>query len=151
MEEWKALQNDEELKTGDVIRVWSQVVGMGKVPTALELQHVANKVEESDPRYRVEGYSLPDADHRFFVKVRIVEPRDPQTQLAGPVTAGMLIGATLVAIGIALGIWPLGYGERRSVTQAVGETADRAAWGLAKWAAVAIVGYLAVKSVKGVS
>jgi len=149
MEEWKPLQDDEELKTGDVIRVWSQVVGMGKVPTALELEHVAKKVEASDPRYRVEGWSLPDADKRFFVKVRIVEPREPAMQLAGPVVAGALVGAVLAVVGIALGILALGYGERRSVTTAVGETADRAAWGIAKWAAVAIVGYLAVKSVKG--
>lgn len=149
-ETWKPVGDDYQLAVGDVVRIWSQVIGLGKVPTALEMDAIAKRVEDSDPRFRVEGYSYPDADNWMFVKVRIVEPGRPSPQLAGHVvTVGLVVG--LIGGALAMyGIWALSDAEiRTSVTEAVGETVDKAAWGLAKYGAVAIVGYLAVKAIGG--
>lgn len=149
-ETWKPVGDDYQLAVGDVVRIWSQVIGMGKVPTALEMDAIAKRVEDSDPRFRVEGYSYPDEDNWMFVKVRITEPRTPSPQLAGHgVTVGLVVGIIGGALAV-YGIWALSDAEiRTNVTEAVGETVDKAAWGLAKYAAVAIVAYLAVKAIGG--
>ncbi|MDD5367382.1 MAG: hypothetical protein PHR30_18770 [Gallionellaceae bacterium] len=149
-ETWKPVPDDYQLAIGDVVRIWSQVIGMGKVPTALEMDAIAKRVEDSDPRFRVEGYSYPDEDNWMFVKVRITEPRTPSPQLAG---IGVSVAVVVGVVGGALavyGIWALSDAEiRTTMTEAVGETVDKAAWGLAKYAAVAIVGYLAIKAIGG--
>lgn len=149
-ETWKSIPDDYQLAVGDVVRVWSQVIGMGKVPTAVEMDHIAKRVEDSDPRFRVEGTSYPDADNWMFVKVRITEPRTPSPQLAGShVTAYLVVGLVGAAMA-TLGIWAVSDIEvRETVTEAVVETVDKAAWGLAKYAAIGIVGYLAVKAIGG--
>jgi len=148
-ETWQDITGSTVLQKGDVLRVWAKVVGANTYLKAAQMDKAIRDIEKKDPRFRVEGYSaLPDEDGAFFVKVRIVDPA-PQKQLAGHLVAGVVGGIVLSALLVSVGFVAAGRLQRRSqgVVESVGDTVEDATLNLVKWAAMAVVGYIAVKSV----
>jgi len=150
--EWQEVPAETTLHTGDVIRVYAALVGSYGAIEAWQMETIATEIERTDNRFRVESWSYPDAEGTFFVKVRIVDPRPPEKQLAGGFMSGItcaLVGAVSILVfeRILGGLVSGGKYTKRTITETVTDTVESAGLELAKWAAMAVVGYIAVKSV----
>ena len=153
-ETWNEISDGTVLNKGDLIRVYVQIFGTNTMISAALIDKAVADIERKDNRFRVEGYSLPNEDGLFFVKIRVVDPRPPEKQLAGckgimgRVATTVVLSALLAYCGF---IAQAGMTRRgtTSVAGAVGGAVDDVAVSMAKWAAMAIVGYVAIKSVKG--
>jgi len=152
--EWKALTGDENLKPGDVVRVWYRVVGAGQVMEGWQVERIAKDIEAKDARLFVRSYSMPDIEHKGFFIIEVRETR-PKTQQAGvgPYIIGATVGAAVTLAVQAVGIWATYNMEGRRIVEDVGEsvmeTIGQAAWGVTQWAAVATIIYMAYKGAKG--
>lgn len=152
-EEWVELTGGEELKPDDVVRVWSKVIGAGPVPTGLEIEKICRGIESRDPRFRTEGYSYPDTEHRFFIKVRIVSATQAQLQKAGVLNVALisaLVGSVVtLAVQNIMGTWTVHSMEKRvagTATGLAGGVVSGLFSGVGGWIVAGVALYIAVKA-----
>lgn len=148
--EWKALTGDEQLKPGDVIRVWYRIVGAGQVMEGWQVERIAKDIQAKDARLFVRSYTMPDMEHKgyYVIEVRQGQTKTQQAGVGGYIVAAA-IGVIVSGAFMAAGLWSTHNMEGRSITEDVTETVTdavgQAAWGVTQWAAVATIIYMAFK------